>query len=117
MIHQEYQATWSNLVGYNYSKEIKQSWGQMSWEGTHQGQLSANEIVIADSAWSDLNPLFQDDTSSSFISSAMLDPLIYYDADKSAWPHLAESYEYIDDTTMEIVCREGILMLKMSISH
>lgn len=52
-------------------------------------------LVITDAAWSDLNPLFQDDTSSSFISSATMDPLIWYDADLSVWPHLAESYTMI----------------------
>ncbi|MHA1557372.1 MAG: ABC transporter substrate-binding protein, partial [Candidatus Heimdallarchaeota archaeon] len=72
------------------------------------GQLDNTELVTTDAAWSDLNPLFQDDTSSSQISTATIDPLIYYDDDLSVHPHLAKSYTFINDTTIEIVCREGI---------
>jgi ABC-type transport system substrate-binding protein len=105
---QTYLALWSNLNGYNISDGILQSWGKMSFTGTHTGQSDNTELVVTDAAWSDLNPLFQDDTSSSFISNAALDPLIYYDADLSVWPHLAESYTMLDDTTIEVVAREGI---------
>ena len=103
-----YTSTWSNLNGYNISDGLLQSWGKMSWDGFREGQMSNNEIVISDYPWSDLNPLFQDDTSSSFISKAIIDPLIWYDNDLSVWPHLAESYTLINDTTVEIVAREGI---------
>ena len=103
-----YVALWSNLVGYNMSDGTGQSWGKMYFDGSHTGQISTDELVITNAAWSDLNPLFQDDTSSSFISNRVLDPLIFYDADLSVWPHLAESYTYLDDTTIEIVCRDGI---------
>jgi ABC-type transport system substrate-binding protein len=103
-----YIAEWSTLVGYNYTDGILQSFGKMYWSAAHTGQISTDELVITDAAWSDLNPLFQDDTSSSFISSATMDPLIWYDADLSVWPHLAESYTYINDTTIEIVARDGI---------
>ena len=103
-----YLALWENLNGYNMSDGILQSWGKMSWDGSHTGQLSTSELVITDAAWSDLNPLFQDDTSSSFISSATMDTLIWYDADLSVWPHLAESYTYLNDTTIEITARDGI---------
>jgi len=104
-----YVALWENLVGYNYSNGILQSFGLMEWDGTHTGQLSTDELVITDAAWSDLNPLFQDDTSSSFISSATMDTLIVYDADLSVWPHLAESYAYLNDTTIEVTVRDGII--------
>ena len=103
-----YVATWANLNGYNISDGVIQSWGKMSWTGTHSGQIRTDEIVITDAAWSDLNPLFQDDSSSSFISGATMDPLIYYDADLSVWPHLAESYAMLNDTTLQINARDGI---------
>ncbi|MFW9922688.1 MAG: ABC transporter substrate-binding protein [Candidatus Thorarchaeota archaeon] len=103
-----YVALWSNLDGYNFSDGIVQSWGKMSFDGTHTGQIDNTELVTTDAAWSDLNPLFQVDTSSSAISSAVMDPLIWYDADLSVWPHLAESYTMINDTHLQIVCREGI---------
>ncbi|MCK5299139.1 MAG: hypothetical protein KAJ76_09545, partial [Candidatus Heimdallarchaeota archaeon] len=103
-----YTALWATLDGYNYTNGILQSWGLMDWTTAHTGQVSTDELVIRDAAWSDLNPLFQDDTSSSFISSATMDPLIWYDADLTVWPHLAESYTMIDDTWMRIVLRQGI---------
>jgi ABC-type transport system substrate-binding protein len=37
-----------------------------------------------------------------------MDPLIYYDADLSVWPHLAESYTMLNDTTLQIDTRHGI---------
>ncbi len=103
-----YTATWSNLNGYNLTDGLLQSWGKMGWDGSHDGQASTNEIVITDAAWSDLNPFFQDDTSSNFISRATMDPLIWYDSDLSVWPHLAESYTMLNDTTLEVTVREGI---------
>jgi ABC-type transport system substrate-binding protein len=103
-----YISQWSNLKGYNYTDGIRQSFGKMYYDGPHTGQLSTSELVITDAAWSDLNPLFQDDTSSSYISSAVLDTLIWYDADLSVWPNLADSYSYLNDTTIQISVREGI---------
>ncbi len=103
-----YVSQWSNLNGYNYTDGIKQSWGKMWFDGSHTGQLDTDELVITDAAWSDLNPLFQDDQSSSYISSAVMDPLIWYDADLSAWPHIADSYSYLNDTTIQIHVRDGI---------
>jgi ABC-type transport system substrate-binding protein len=103
-----YVALWNNLDGYNISDGILQSWGKMEFDGTHDGQISTSELVITDAAWSDLNPLFQDDSSSSFISSATMDPLIWYDADLSVWPHLAEDYTMLNDTTLQITTRDYV---------
>ncbi|TET29045.1 MAG: hypothetical protein E3J70_08080 [Candidatus Heimdallarchaeota archaeon] len=103
-----YNAQWATLEGYNMSDGILQSWGLMDFTTTHTGQVSDDEFVFRDAAWSDLNPFFQDDTSSSFISSATMDPLIWYDEDSTVWPHLAESYVMLDDTTMRITVRQGI---------
>jgi len=101
-------AYWTNLNGYLFNNTLKQSWGKMSWDGLHTGQNSTDEVVITDAAWSDLNPLFQDDVSSQYISSQCLDPLLWYDADMSLWPHLAESYTFINDTILIIEIRDGI---------
>jgi ABC-type transport system substrate-binding protein len=103
-----YTAIWSNLQGYNISDGIMQSWGKMYWDGSHDGQTSTNEFVIRDAAWSDLNPLFQDDASSALISGATLDPLIFYDADLTVWPHIAKWWKMINDTHVRINIREGI---------
>ena len=103
-----YNAHWSNLVGYDYSKGIFQSWGSMNFDGAHNGQENTDQLVISDAAWSDLNPIYQDKASSMFISSACLDSLFWFDSDMKMWPHLAESYEMINDTHIRIVIRDGI---------
>ncbi|TFF84435.1 ABC transporter substrate-binding protein [Candidatus Heimdallarchaeota archaeon] len=103
-----YHAMWANLDGYDITKLIKQSWGAMSWDGTHDGQSDDTEIVTTDAAWSDLNPLFSDDASSSNIYGATLDPLIYYDPDLSVWPHLAKGWTMVNDTHCRITLQEGI---------
>ncbi len=103
-----FEAIWSQLKGYNYSDGILQSWGKMSWETQHPGQKSTSEIVIIDAEWTDFNPVYQDDSSSIFITSATTDPLIWYDSDLSVWPHLAKSFTHINDTHVRIEIREGI---------
>ncbi len=103
-----YTAYWSNLEGYNMSDGLLQSWGKMSWDGNHLGQTNTNEVVISDAAWSDLTPFYQDDTSSSFISDALMDTMIYYDTDMTPWPHLATNWTHITDTQVRVKLREGI---------
>jgi len=101
-------AYWANLNGYNVTDGLLQSWGKMSWTGTHTGQTNVNQIVLTDAAWTDLNPLFQDDEQSRYVSSLCLDPLFWFDADMTFWPHLAESYTFLNDTTILIDIRDGI---------
>ena len=103
-----YVTHWSNLVGYNYSDGLYQSWGKMYWDGAHTGQVSTNEFVISNDPWSDLNPLFQDDAASSQVSNAVLDTLIFYDADLTVWPHLATGWIHINETYLRINIREGV---------
>ncbi|NHJ84987.1 MAG: hypothetical protein FK734_05965 [Asgard group archaeon] len=103
-----YAVCWSELQGYNFTKGLLQSWGKMSWLYQHQGQINNNEIVIVDKPWADLNPLFQDDSASEFVSNAILDPLIWFEPDGSYWPHLAEEIILLNDTHLRIKCREGI---------
>ena len=103
-----YMAHWSNLQGYDYGDGILQSWGKMNWTGSHTGQIRTDEVVITDVAWSDLNPFFQDDSSSFFISSAVMDPLIWYDDDFLVWPHIAKNWTHLSDTHVRITLREGI---------
>jgi len=104
----KYTISWANLDGYRMCDGIVQSWGKMQWDGTHPGQVSTDEFVIAGLPWSDLNPITQEYRNSEFITSTILEPLIWYDADRRAWPHLAESYTYLNDTTIQIRLRDGI---------
>jgi ABC-type transport system substrate-binding protein len=103
-----YVAFWDNLEGYNYSDGLYQSWGKMSFDGTHPGQLDNTEVVLDDLAWSELNPFFYSDGPSGTIIGLCLDSLIWYDADLSVWPHVAESWTFTDDTTIELTIRDGI---------
>ena len=105
---QEYSVSWSELVGYDFKDGLIQSWGKMNWLEPHTGQINTNEIVIGATEWSDLNPIFQDDSSSKFISDACIDPLFWIDSDGSIWPHLAESWTLLNDTHLRINIREGI---------
>ena len=102
-------ANWANLEGFNYAKgDILHNWGQMSWNDVHPNQASASEIVVNYDNWTELNPFYSHDEASSFIIDACLDELLYLDADCIAWPHLAESWNFIDDTTLDITLRDGI---------
>ena len=103
-----YKAYWRTLKGYNYSEGLLQSWGKMSWDGHHTGQEHRNEIVITDYSWDDLNPFFYIDSASDFVVKTCYDPLIWYDADLTVWPHLAESFTMLNDTLVRITARQGI---------
>jgi len=100
--------SWANLKGYNAKQGILQSWGKMQWDSTHQKQTNTNELIVAYKEWSDLNPLTQEDEASRFISNMILEPLVWFDANGSVWPHLAKHYTYINDTTLEIQVRDGV---------
>ncbi|MFW9924249.1 MAG: ABC transporter substrate-binding protein [Candidatus Thorarchaeota archaeon] len=104
----KHNVQWANLQGYNFSDGIVQSWGKMSFDGTHTGQIDNTELVTTDAAWSNLNPLFQDDSSSAQICQAIMDPLMWIDNDRSIWPHLAKSITLINDTYVRIETRNGI---------
>ncbi|NHJ32719.1 MAG: hypothetical protein FK732_07645 [Asgard group archaeon] len=103
-----YMALWSNLEGYNYSEGLQQSWGKMKWNGIHLGQANTSEIVIRDFEWTNLNPLFLQNSADSFISNNLMDSLVWYDPDLRAWPHLAKNYIHINSTHVRIEIREGI---------
>jgi hypothetical protein len=88
----------------------------MWWDGLHENQDTVSEIVIADNQWIELNPLFQYDPASTFITKACLDSLFWSEAlnypiennTNGLWPHLVEDYNVINDTYIRLKCREGI---------
>ncbi|NHJ48944.1 MAG: hypothetical protein FK733_14255, partial [Asgard group archaeon] len=103
-----YNAYWNNLVGYNISEGIRQSWGKMSWDGLHPGQEAANEFIITDSAWSELNPFFYSDGPSGTIIGYTLDSLIDIDADLSLWPLIASGWTWENDYTLDFTIRDDV---------
>ncbi|MBD3190819.1 MAG: hypothetical protein GF308_09260 [Candidatus Heimdallarchaeota archaeon] len=107
-VPKSYEAHWNNLKGYNISEHFTQSWGKMYFNSTHQGQESMKELVRADNAWSNLHPFFQDDQSSEFITSTILEPLIWFDSGLHPWTHLATGWEMLNDTHFRVHIREGV---------
>jgi len=103
-----YDASWSNLNGYNMTDGLLQSWGKMSWSGLHTGQTTSSEVVIADTNWTDLNPLFQNEIDSKFISDACMDPMIKLDANADYYPHVISDWTHLNATWVRLSIREGI---------
>jgi len=103
-----YESLWSQLSGYDSEKGLMQSWGNMYWEDLHTGQTSASEIVIGDTSWQELNPLFSDNQAEADIYNAIMDPLIWFDSDASAWPHIIEDRVHFNDTHLRLFIRQGI---------
>ncbi|NHJ49924.1 MAG: hypothetical protein FK733_19180 [Asgard group archaeon] len=104
-----FSVNWANLDGFNFSNgDVLHNWGHMSWDGTHTGQSSTSQIVISDNGWTELNPIFCSDAASQFVIDACLDKLIYWDTDCSFYSHLAESWNFINNTTLDITLREDI---------
>jgi ABC-type transport system substrate-binding protein len=106
---------WSNLVGFNNTEGLRQSWGKMSWDGLHTSQTASNALVIADYPWLELNPFFCLDKASKVIIENCLDTLFAIDADKSVWPNIAKNWTWVDDTTLDIAIRPGIKWLDYDI--
>ncbi len=103
-----YQATWSNLKGFDKNNGLITSWGKLSWDGLHAGQTSTLELVLPGGDYINLNPLSTTDAASSSIIGATVDSLIEFDNDRNSYPHLAREIEMINDTHVRIHLRNGI---------
>jgi len=105
---QEFQTHWSNLNGFNISKGVIQSWGDINFDGSHMGQITTDELVTVNDQWINLNPLRYNDSVSDFICNSIMDPLIWVDGDGSVWPHLAADLEHLSDTHIRITVRNDV---------
>ncbi len=76
-----YIATWANTEGYNIRWGISDSLPYMNYNGYHAGQVDLTEFNIADANWNDLNPLMSEDSSSSFIQSLIMEPIVQMNPD------------------------------------
>jgi len=112
-----YKALWSTLEGYNYSKtspdnsgvrDLLQSWGHMYWDGLHPGQESTAEVVTTNSVWSDLNPLNNFDSVDRYYINSIMDPMVWYDANRKPHPHIITDWVHFNDTHVRLSIREGI---------
>ncbi len=104
-----YTALWSNTLGYDAEWGIVDSLPYMSYDGLHNGQQDINEFKLSDANWKELNPLFSDDSSSSFISSLLMEPIIQmspgYEPLKTG---LVYEWEQIDDTHFQFWMMDDI---------
>ncbi|MBK5114826.1 MAG: hypothetical protein KGD59_11700 [Candidatus Heimdallarchaeota archaeon] len=104
----DFAISYINLDEFSAEDGILQSWGKMDWLASIPGKTDYSEIISNSDYWHDFNPLNQTDTVSQYISNFVLDPLIYYDADFTIWPHLAKNWVFLNDTHMRITLRDGI---------
>ncbi|NHJ41163.1 MAG: hypothetical protein FK731_14115 [Asgard group archaeon] len=110
-VENDYLLLYNNLKGFNFDKGLIQSWGNLSWDGTHIGQISQNEINIADNSWIDLNPVIHSNNqtfSDKFIIDCIMDPLIWRDNDYTYWPHLTTNWTHLNNSHVRMTLRDGI---------
>lgn len=67
------------------------------------------ELIVAQSAdVQSLDPTMQRDGPSFIVTDHIYDTLVYRDRNFSIQPRLAESWTWVDDTTLEMKLREGV---------
>jgi len=104
-----YVGIWANTEGYDGRWGIVDSLPYMSYDGYHDGQVSLNEFNLADANWRELNPLFSDDTSSSFIWSLMSEPVVQFSPDLAPLKTgLVEDWEQVDEFHWKFYMRDDI---------
>ncbi len=104
-----YSVTWANTLGYDARWGIVNCLPYMSYDGYHEGQVSLNEFNLADANWRELNPLFTDDTSSSFIWSLMAEPILQFSPDLAPVKNgLIDNWEKIDDFHFKFYMRDEV---------
>ena len=104
-----YVGTWANTMGYEGRWGITDSLPYMYYDGYHDGQVSLNEFNLADVNWRELNPLFTDDTSSSFIWGLMAEPVLTYSPDLAPLKTgIVNDWEQIDEFHYKLYMRDDI---------
>ena len=94
-----YVGLWANTLGYESRWGVADSIPYMSYAGYHDGQDDLDEFNIADANWKELNPLFTDDSSSSFITGLMMEPIVQMNPDYAPLKTgLVYDWEQIDET-------------------
>lgn len=104
-----YVGLWANTLGYESRWGLSDSIPYMSYSGSHDGQDSLDEFNIADANWKELNPLFADDTSSSFISGLMMEPIVQMNPDFAPLKTgLVYDWDQIDETHYQFFMMDDI---------
>ena len=104
-----YTAIWSNTEGYDMRWGFEASAPYMTYNGLHEGQDSADEFNNRDSMWSELNPLFSDDTSSTWIYGLTADSMLRWSPDNAPLKTgLIDDWEQISADHFKFYLRDGI---------
>jgi len=104
-----YTATWSNTEGYDMRWGFIDSSPYMSYNGLHEGQDSADEFNIRDAMWSELNPIYTDDTSSSWIYYLGAEPILQWSPDNAPLKTgFVEDWEQISDDHYKFYMRDDV---------
>ncbi len=104
-----YNGLWANTLGYDIRWGLTDSLPYMSYAGYHDGQEDLTEFNIADANWKELNPLFTDDTSSSFISGLMMESIVAMNPDYAPLDTgLVYDWDQIDETHYQFWMRDDI---------
>ncbi|MCE7741205.1 MAG: hypothetical protein GOP50_01990, partial [Candidatus Heimdallarchaeota archaeon] len=104
-----YTGTWSNTEGYDAKWGLIDSLPYMSYDGYHEGQVTLDEINLADANWRELNPLFTDDTGSEFIWELISEQLLHFGPD--FYPMntgLLQGWTKIDDFHYKFLMRDNV---------
>jgi len=104
-----YCGTWSNTLGFDSRWGIVESLPYMYYDGYHDGQVSLNELNLADANWRELNPLFTDDSSSEFIWQLMSEKLLHYSPEfQPLNTGIIQSWSKIDDFHYKFTVRNNV---------
>ncbi|MHA2358465.1 MAG: ABC transporter substrate-binding protein, partial [Candidatus Heimdallarchaeaceae archaeon] len=104
-----YIAIWANTLGYDYRWGFIDCSPYMSYDGYHDGQVSLDEFNYASANWRELNPLFSDDTSSSFIFNLGDEQMIAWSPENAPLKTgLVHEWEQIDDFHYKFYMRDNI---------
>ncbi|MHA2308578.1 MAG: ABC transporter substrate-binding protein [Candidatus Heimdallarchaeaceae archaeon] len=104
-----YTSIWSNTEGYDMRWGFEASAPYMTYNGLHEGQESADEFNIRDAMWSELNPLFSDDTSSTWIYGLTADSMLRWSPDNAPLKTgLIDDWEQITSDHFKFYLRDGI---------
>jgi ABC-type transport system substrate-binding protein len=104
-----YTAVWSNTEGYDMRWGFDASSPYMTYNGLHEGQESADEFNNRDAMWSELNPIFTDDTSSSWIYGLTADPILQWSPDNAPLKTgLVDDWEQISDDHFKFEMRDNV---------
>ena len=76
-----YLALWANILGHYERWGLSNSLPYMSYDGYHSGQVNLSAFNKADKNWRDLNPLRSRDTSSEFMQSLLMEPIVQMNPD------------------------------------